>query len=147
MNHTPDDIIRFLLISLDIGTAPIDGLDWPINASKEPDVPDNCITIYTTTSKEEGRLQQSGEPISTKGIQTRVRSSNYLQGWRKISAIDELYNKTIYNNSVTIDGSVYLVHAIVNTSDPIPLQQGLDVPTSQRRIFVANAFVRLRQVS
>ena len=53
--HLPEDIVRYLLIDLSVGTLPSDVDDWPIYATQEPDKPDNVITVYGTEGNKHGR--------------------------------------------------------------------------------------------
>lgn len=138
--HSPADIVRRVLIAASLGTDP-PNTSWPIYAGSEPDSPDSVITIYDTTGVDSGRTAPDRERQEHHGIQVRIRAPNHRDGYVKSRAI-AVGLDTIYQSSVTIDGTTYLVHSITRTSDVIPL--GKEAPSSKRRLFTINALVMVR---
>jgi hypothetical protein len=51
LDHFPADIIRQLLIDLGVGLD-VTATDWPAFSQKEPDSPDNVITVFDTMGRE-----------------------------------------------------------------------------------------------
>jgi len=75
LTHSPSDIVRQLLVNLALGVDPTtdETSDWPIYESREPDLPDDCITVYNTADKLQGRTMTDGETQGQEGIQVRIR--------------------------------------------------------------------------
>lgn len=141
LTHSPADIVRRLLIALGLGADPPSS-SWPIFAAHEPDLPDNCITVYDTAGVAQGRSMISGELFGTSGFQVRVRAKDHTTGWTKADAIQTDMAKAVYQEVVTISGTRYLVHAIVKIGDVLAL--GTESPTSKRHVFTINAQAVLR---
>ena len=145
LDHSPADIVRRLLISLGLGTAPSDGDSWPIAVAQEPDTPDNCITVYGTTGRGYGRHQTDGEVQGDYGIQLRVRSQTHSVGWARANALAECLDKTINLDAITIGESTYTVYSI-GRSSPDVLELGKERGT-QRYLFTINAVCGIRQTA
>ncbi len=145
LDHSPADIVRWLLISEGEGTEPIANSDWPINSSSEPESPDNCITTYDTSGILNGRIQKTGSMVEHYGFQIRVRGTNHRDVWRKINDLKEIIDRGIRLTTINIESSIYLVHAITRSGGVLAL--GKESPTSQRLVFTLNAIVALKQLS
>jgi hypothetical protein len=148
LQNTPSDVVRQLLIDLSCATLPSDAEDWPAYEGQEPDSPDSCITVYTTTGIDDGRSQIDGELWQHYGIQIRVRSSNSVDGWKKANAIRELLAKDVKRTIVVVlldnTGTAttdYGVAAITGISQTIPLGKE---PHSNRFLFTINAKVPIQ---
>lgn len=144
MSHSPGDIIRHLLIANGLGVLPIAGqeqtLIWPIFASIEPPIPDNCVTVFTTDGSNDGRIMQ-GPMQGHAGFQVRVRSRSEQEGWNKASDIQD-FLQTVVRVRITIDTDDYCIHSCNRIGDVVPL--GLEVGVSKRRLFVFNATTAYR---
>ena len=148
LDHSPADIIRYLLINLGHGCDPEVGTnpgEWPIYVSMEPSSPDDVITVFGTTSVHQGRTQVDGEVQEREGIQIRVRCTNYPDGYEKIEQISIALDEDLYGTGVTIDNATYLVHAWSRTSGPIEL--GKQVPQTKRELFTLNGTITVKQIS
>lgn len=145
LNHSPADIVRYLLVDLARGSLPEDETDWPIFVSQEADHPDSCITLYDTSGILEGRAQISGEIQEHYGIQIRVRAANSTIAYAKISEINAWIDESVRNNLVTIEGSQYLVYAITRKGGILSL--GKEVSASKRNLYTVNAIVSLVPVA
>lgn len=146
--HSPADVIRWLIIGLGGGTNPDLNLAWPVRATREADLPDNCITVYDTTGRDDGRTMTEGERIEHPGILIRIRSSKPKEGFVKAKAIATLLDESVRMNSVAIDSSHYLIENVSRTGNVIPLGPApKDLPNSERSLFTINAVVKLRQLS
>ena len=143
LTHAPADIVRYALVAGTLGTLPSGNSDWPIQVNNEPNVPDNCISVYNTTGQVKGRVQSSGEFQDRPGIQVRVRGATYEIAYAKIKAIQTYLEETVLRTAVTIGSSSYLVHSLNRTSDL--LHNGKDVTSSKRYTFTVNYYVTLTQ--
>lgn len=144
--HSPADVVRQLLVDLGLGIDYADDrTDWALFASGEPDLPDNCITVYDTTGLDEGREMVSGERQEHHGLQIRVRSKTQAVGFAKARDISVALDEDVYQETVAVDGDSYLVWAVRRTGDPLFL--GKDAPNSKRNLFTINATVSLRAVA
>lgn len=147
-NHMTEDIVAQLLMDLGVGTDPVDDLDWPVFSTQEPDLPDDCITVYGTEGTKQGRNSFSGEVWMNPGVQLRVRSALPEKGGLKCKEIEEAIDG-VYDRSVSLDPptgtgtDVYLVHDVSRQGGAIPL--GKESPSSRRNVFTINALVSLRQ--
>lgn len=144
LTHDPADIIRYLLISLGLGTLPTSNGSWPVFSAIEQDSPDNAITTYNTTGKLEGRIQKTGAYVEKPGIQIRVRGTTHAVGYAKGKTIENALDKEVYQSDVTIGGSVYEVHAVSRSGNLI--FAGRDSSSSNRFIFTLNVTATIRQL-
>ena len=143
LTHSPADIVRRVLIDLGLGVDP-PSTPWPVFASGEPDTPDNCITVYDTAGLDHGRSMIDGELFGHNGVQVRVRSNSHATGWTKADAIQTGMAKSVYQETVTISGQAYLVHAIAKIGDVLTF--GKETPTSKRSLFTINALASIKEV-
>lgn len=151
LTHSPADVVRHLLIDMGHGTLPSDDGNWPIYASREPDTPDRCITLYNTAGTYDGRIQFTGEAAFHYGFQVRVRHERPEDGYNKAKAIAVALSEDVSQESVDIEDITgtgtcnYTVVSVTQKTDVIDL--GKDVPEGKRNIFVVNATVALMQNS
>lgn len=147
MDHAAGDIVRYLLINLGAGSLPESVTNpanrvWPIYYPTEQDSPDNCITIQTTQGISTGRRMNDGKVTRNYGFQVRVRGTDDIVGLAKASSILEIMEETVKMNEVAIDSATYLVQAIVNIGDIIPI--GTEAQ-SGRTLFTINALAVIKQ--
>ena len=141
--HSPADIMRRLLIAKSQGTDPDDGLAWPIYATSEPDLPDNCLTVFNTQGRDGGRVKQTGERQEHYGFQVRVRSLRADAGFLKARAVAIALDQDVYDDALTLDLTGYLVHSLTRTSEVMDI--GKDVPGSKRSVYTINAVATINQ--
>lgn len=143
LSHTPGKIVQYLLVLLDLAELPVAGelKTWPV-FTKEPDAPDNCITVRTTVGTDDARIL-TGDVDARFGFQIRVRSTTEDVGWTKMKAIRDAL-QTVLQETVIIDGTYYLVHAIVRIGQILPLgkQSG-----TKRDLFTLNAQLSVKQLT
>ncbi len=142
LTHSPADVIRQLLEDLGETTAPGSDLDWESFTSLEPDKPDKSVTVFDTEGVQNGRENIEGTRQEHHGIQVRVRSPGYGDGYTKARSIAVVLDESIDKNVVTISSTSYTVWAVTRTSDVIPLGKA---PESKRSLFTINAIVALIQ--
>lgn len=158
LDHSPEEIIRDLLVDLGLGVVPVyeknpqagqqpvyTGQPWPVFAGGEPDKPDSAITVKGTTGVMLGRIQIDGSQSEDHGIQVLVRAAGAAVGIKKLNRICIALDKDVTRRTLTIGGSDYLVHRINRTSGPLSL--GRESPQSSRRLFTANMLVAVEQTN
>lgn len=149
LTHSPAQIVRQLLIDLDLGSS-IPAQTWAVHAYVEPDRPDDCITVYDTSMVGDGRIMASGEVQGREGVMIRVRSAPYIgsneehPGWNKANDIAATLDEDVLDDTVTISGVNYTVHSASRVSGPIYV--GVDAPDTKRHVFTINPTISVRQV-
>lgn len=141
MTNSQAEIAAQLLVDLGFGTDPLTFQAWPVYSTAEPSAPDNCITVKDTDGTSEGRSMVDGELQEHFGVQVRVRSTTHPTGWQKALAVREALAKNLYDRTVTIGSSQYLVHCAAKISRVLSL--GKDTPSTKRSIFTVNAVLAL----
>lgn len=146
MEHTPADVVRQLLIDLTLATDPDVAGAWPAYADDEPDKPDDCITVYTTSGQSFGDDHTSGEVLGNFGVQFRVRSMDKKLGWRKANAIATAIAETVYQARVTVPDpeTDYFIQCFGGIGDVLPI--GREVGKSRRHLCTINANVQIKEV-
>lgn len=144
LNHPPAKIIIRHLVAVGLAVAPAAGAVWPCYYGDEPDEPDNCLTVYDTDGKVNGREHVAGEVQEHYGIQVRLRCApNAITvGFQKLGAIMQHFDKTVNRTLVPYGSDTYRIQAISRTSGIVSL--GRESITSKRRIYVMGAIVSLR---
>lgn len=136
--------------SIDAGLGVLGGAagDWPWFLGGEPETPDNCVTVYDTDGKDDGRAMVTGDVVGPNGVQVRVRSVNYPTGWTRANLIRDQYmlasstHPYPYRRTVTISGRSYVLETVVGIGNVIPL--GKMIPNSRLNLFTLNVLVRAR---
>jgi hypothetical protein len=141
MDHSPENLLRYLLIDINEGTLPTDNDDWPIGIV-EPDSPDNAITIFGTTGVIQLRQILDGKVVERFGAQIRIRATDNITGSAKAQSIVDSIDQ-LRRESLTIETSDYLIHSVSRTTSVIPL--GREQGTS-RYLFTINVLINLTQV-
>lgn len=147
LDHSPADILRYLLIAHGIGTYPSgrSNPEWSIFVDNEPNSPDGVITVYNTIGRTLNRTQPDGQISEMHGIQVRVRSSLSDDGWAKIRTIAIELDEQTYQETVTIGSATYCVHSFSRTGQIIPFP-GKDAETpTKRSIHVFNGLLTVVQ--
>ena len=149
MTHSPADVVRWLLVGspLNLGADPtvLPLGAWPLYESNEPSTPDNCVTLYDTDGKDDGRSMIDGQVLDHYGFQVRIRSVDKSTGRVKADAIRDALMGAIYQNGVVIGAANYWVHCIANIGRALFI--GTDSPNTKRSLHTINAVVSLYQIS
>lgn len=119
------------------------GVTWEVASRKEPDVPDDVITVRTTQGRATARTMVDGKLHGTFGLQFRVRSNDDLLGQLKAREVQRLVSLTVYNTFVNVEGAQFVVSSFSNIGDVLPL--GFD-QSSRRELFTLNAEAFVRQL-
>lgn len=147
LQHSPADVIRYMLIQHGLGTLHSgSGVpdNWTIFSDVEPDRPDAVITVYNTMGVKHAQIHVTREVIEDEGIQIRVRSRTPAEGYEKANAIANELDEFVLQETVTIGTSVYCVHSFNRTSNVIPFPKDSQTP-SARMVHVFNGLVTLKQ--
>lgn len=150
IEHSPEDIIRNLIIDLGHGTAPSADGSWPVFTAQEPNTPDSVITVYGAAGLLEGKLQPNGEVQEHYGIQIRIRDVRHYGGYAKANDIavglDPVLNRVVEvgTDAGTGGSTNYIVYAVSRRSGPLAI--GTE-PESKRRIFTINVVCAIRQAA
>ena len=142
LNHSPADIVRWLLIDLNVGTDPDSETDWPFFCDGEGDTPDNVIGVNNTSGIVQGEVQYNGEVQEHYGLQFRLRATKSSVAWPKINELMLAIDQQVNNNTVTIDGTQYYVDCIARTGTVFALGKA----DGKRYVYTLNATVSLRQI-
>src|SRR3990167_9195681 len=105
LTHSPADVIRWLLIDLNVGTDPDLESTWPISCDGEADNPDNHITVYNTSGIVEREVQFNGEVQEHYGLQFRVRGNKSTVAWAKMNELALAIDQQINNNVITVSST------------------------------------------
>lgn len=143
LQHSPADLVRSLLLELELGFDYVDDdTDWAAFTDGEPDLPDNCITVYGTAGRDQGSEMIEGERAEHHGFQVRVRSKTHTQGYVKARDIASAIDRNSSLIPITLEDVGYLVWKATRTSDVLPI--GKDAPNSKRNLFTINGVISVR---
>lgn len=138
--HSPAEILRHLLVDLNLGSMPVDNDEWPVATSAEPNLPDNVVTTYDTAGRTDGRIMFTGEYEEYHGVQIRVRAKNHTEGWLKIRRITLTLDQLVNNYLLSIGNALYMIDSIHRAS----LVSGVGKePNTKRQLFTLNVLVRI----
>lgn len=98
-------------------------------------MPDRALCLYDTTGILDGRIQRGGTQIHP-GLQLKVRSNTYNEGWDKVTALQR-YMDTI-RGEYTVEGVDYFVYGIKLMGPPMPIGQE---EGTRREQFTLNATI------
>jgi len=105
-------------------------------AGKEPNSPDNCITIYNTGGTPDQCLDlDSDDELNT--FQVRVRNNDYLAAYAVMDSIRDVIEKDKFAIVAGVGGSTYL--SIWSTGLPNDLQRD-----ETNRVIVVQNYACLR---
>jgi len=145
ISYAPARVLWTYLEAQGTFTDPSDGLSWPLYTNHEPDsttVLDNVGTIFDTVGIKDGRLL-SGLNVFHYGIQIRIRSRSFGDGWTKAEAVADLLD-SVNGASVTMSSSVSFSLTNVSQTSPI-LPLGLEEGSKRLSLFVINFMVTLKE--
>lgn len=142
--HSPAQIVAALLVAKGLGTDPAGGGAWPVFHAGEPQSPDQVLTVYDTTPKDDGRSQLSGEVFQHYGFQCRIRAATHAAGWAKAAAVRTALDQSVYYAHVTVDGTEYLIEGVSGTN---VLTLGKESPSSKRSLFTVNGICPVRRLN
>lgn len=65
-------------------------------ASKEPDSPDDCITVYRSGGEDDDGIDITSQ-MERPSFQVRVRAKTYISAWDTLEQIDALFRNMQFN--------------------------------------------------
>lgn len=145
LDHSPADILRYLLISLGVVSDPTPAADWPCYCSQEPNSPDRVVTTFDADGRILGREQLDGGLLERFGVQIRIRSNRHTDGWAKADAIRRELDREILRETIVVGSSTYCVQSFRRTSGVIDL--GKEVGASKRHLFTINGLLTVEKIS
>lgn len=136
MNHSPARILQQYLIDQDIGVAPPSTADWVCYVASMPELGDNALCLYDSSGgriegRSRPRLHHASKTVEHGNVTVRVRATNYETGRTKADSICDAFDSAL-RESVTIDGTDYLIQAITRTTSVKHLAVELN---NRRQIF------------
>jgi hypothetical protein len=143
--HTVAEVVRRLLVDLGVGTSRANNLPWSAYHGTEPPTPDDVLTVFTTTGRNDGRAMLDGRLWQHFGFQVRVRSAGQASGALKADEVRTTLAMAVYDEVVTLDATHYLVHCCGGLGEVLPL--GPEVGGGRGRyLFTVNGLVSLKQI-
>jgi hypothetical protein len=143
LNHSPAYVLRQALVDLGLGTNPGSNASWPVVARKEPDEPDDVITVYNTAGRDLGRTGPDQRRVELYGIQVRVRAGTPNGGDFKARAIANTLDAA-YLRTVLVEGTQYEIAHFARTTGVLDI--GVDSPVTNRSVFVLNGLLSLSMI-
>lgn len=148
LQKSPASIIAaYIIEELNVDmTDPSDKADWPLYISHMPDgsnVKTDCGAIYDTTGTQEER-SMTGEWSEHPGIQIRIRSRDYEEGYVKIEDIASALDAIAWVD-FEIDDLEYRIFNVSRTSPIASL--GVEPGTRRRFGFTINFLLTIRELT
>lgn len=149
LNHTPDQVLRQLLIDLGVGVMGGKQGDWPIFCTEEPETPDECITLYWGAGQLDGLFQINGETQEHYGIQVRVRGKGYQSAYDKVKSVMLELEQHVMMTTVTVPlvdavaAGTYVAECCTRASGPLYL--GTERDNAERDVFTINYLATITQ--
>jgi len=142
--QSPASILAYYLCEvLGVMSVPDDEAAWPLFISFMPDTEqsETCGVVYDVGGNLSGHLSRGGV-LEKPGVQIKVRSEDYQDGWQKIidicANLDEIKYKT-----VVISDRSYKIYNITRVSNILYIGQD-----EQRRfLFTASMTVSLKMIT
>jgi len=136
VTHSQAEIVRQLLVDLVLGYEPNTTTSWSAFAFKEPQQPDNCLSVFNTQGMSDGRAMIDGELMDHLGFQIRSRGVDVPTMRAKLAAVRTSL-AGVYQRTVVIDSSYYLIQCVSNIGQILYL--GDESPNSKRQLGTLNA--------
>jgi len=135
----------YIINTLSLMTLPSDEGSWPLYISSMPDGEDvkvDCGSIYDTAGVLDGKLS-NGKVVQHPGIQLRIRSDDYEQGYAKIEEIALALDDVCWD-TVEVGGVTYLLENISRSTPIVPL--GSERGYQRRFLFTVNFLITLKKI-
>jgi hypothetical protein len=126
---------------------------WPCWCDRENDNPDDAVTIYNTSGRNDGRGMVTGRRWWHHGISVKIRATRPDVGQLKARQIAAVFDQIIQGNSVTCPPNKftdnnphsYLVPCVTITSQ-FAFPAGKEVPKTERNSFTINAVCPIEEL-
>ena len=149
LNHNPAKIFRQLLVDLGVGSDPPSSSPslgtWYIYANKNVSEPDQILVVHHTPDIKSGRIMNSGKVDLQYGIQVYGRHKSNVTLSEKMHSLETVLDETIYQNTVTLDATQYLVHAFSNRGPVLDI--GEEEGKTKRNQMTVNGTITIRTLT
>jgi hypothetical protein len=116
--------------------------DWKCFVGAEPDMPDSVITVFDTTGVTDGRDMRTKESIVFHGVQVRLRSVVYSDGWGKLQEIKKTLDR-VQMETVRVGNTAVVLHAFKLSGTPSFIGR---TEKNRRCIFTLNGLLTATEV-
>ena len=142
LSKDPCQIYQYLLITRSLGTLPSDNQDYSVFPRREPNEPDNCITVYDQDPEKLGADMITGHVELQYGIQIRIRSksSSFYKAREIVRSLEQ-----VDKQQVTVDSASFEVNRCHLLSGPIPLGTSV-APNSGLYLFTINYASQIKEL-
>lgn len=136
------------MVDLGLASLPSSNTSWPAFPDREPESPDQAITVYNIEPELVGTSMLSGSQIQREGFQVRIRDStqNGLKA-RTVARVLEAVTGTTVTLNDSDSGNVdvsYLINMILRNNGPLYL--GTASPQSGLHLFTINFITDLKEI-
>lgn len=121
--HTPAEMVRKYLLGTAVVSEPSPVTNpvhpnWTVYAFKmrADKTSPNGVFVVNTTAVKDTRAMSDGLVTYHEGIQIMTRSLDQKAGWLKSRMIEKWLCENLKNTDVTLDGTIYRLHAFTVTS-------------------------------
>lgn len=143
MNHSPADILLQEIEDSNVLNSTGTGdPTWVGKVNRYVDEGDYLVIMNDTDGTFQVR-EMHGETVSSKGVRIVLRAPTFTAGYQKCTEIRDHFD-TVSQASVTLDSSNYLIHAVHNQSNVVPLGSTDD---SQREYFVFDVTLFVKETA
>jgi len=147
VNSPATVIAEYIIQTLALMTRPSVQGNWPLYVASMPDgdnVETNVGAVYDTLGIKDGRLM-IGSMIQHYGMQIRIRSREYNEGFEKIEDIVSDLD-AVLNQTIEISPLEYEILNVSRTSPIVPL--GLERDSTKRRfLFTTNFLATIKELT
>lgn len=144
LNHTPAEIVHQWALDESLVLAPDSEGDWIGVINNTPADFTNIVSISDTAGITQGKTHPDGQTQEAHGIQFWIRGKTQPLAWAKGNAILTAVDAAL-RETVSIDGSTYLIQSMTPTSTLIPV--GKEQPEDFMFIYSLNVTVPIRLTS
>ena len=145
LNASPAVLLREYTTLITLLQTPSGAAEWPCFISSMPDgdlIEDDACCFYDTAGWKDGRVM-NGPTIEHFGVQLRVRSKEYQDGWDKADSICSAFD-SVLNYPLDYGDDSFILYNISRASAIFSL--GTEAGTKRRFLVTANFLATIKQV-
>ena len=144
LENSPSRVLaQYIWDTVQLLTNPNANDDWPLYIASLPDDPSNASAVYDTSGTLDGRHMTSGQVIQHFGIQLRLRSLDYEDGWKKLEAVC-LQLDAVDSAELTVNDTDYIIDNVSRRTPIVPL--GPEEGVRRREIFTVNYIMTIQEL-
>jgi hypothetical protein len=144
VTHSPADVVRWALVQAGLLADPAAGTVWPGYYPSAPDRPDDVAVLSDQAGYDGYRVQLTGEQEQYNGFQVWLRCADPVAGRSKMDAINDWMWTTVYDLTVVIGSSSYLIQSFTHIGDVLPIGRE---QTTDRYLYTLNAMLNVEQLT